>query len=53
MWRCFVAIGLCLVFCFSTAVARESPSSEVQKLEILNEPAEKLLMDERGLFKCS
>ena len=32
MWRCFVAIGLCIVFCFSTAAA-ESPSREVQKLE--------------------
>ncbi len=32
MWRCFVAIGLCLVFGFSPAAA-ESPSREVQKLE--------------------
>jgi hypothetical protein len=32
MWRCFVTIGLGLVFGFTTAAA-ESPSREVQKLE--------------------
>ncbi len=32
MLRCFMAIGLCIVFCFSTAAA-EGPSWEVQKLE--------------------
>jgi len=32
MWRSFVAIGLCIVFCFSAAAA-ESPSREFQKLE--------------------